>query len=321
MTPPVPPHLIVAVLALDLVAGDPRWYPHPVVGIGRLISGLERLLRRIGWDGYGGGLLLCLLTVGCTVVCGWSLLQLCRLTAPWLELLATLLIGWNCLALRSLHLESDRVAQALQRGDLEQARMLLSYIVGRDTHNLDETEIWRATIETVAENSSDGVIAPLFWLTAGGPLAALGYKAASTLDSMVGYRNERYNRFGWASARLDDLLNLAPSRLTALFMIAVAPLTGLSGSTAWLTWRRDRHNHASPNSAQPEAAAAGALRVQLGGPSHYGGVLKEKPFIGASLPPCDGTAYRGMIRLLYGTTALFACCCIAVAALWRSYVV
>lgn len=304
---------------MDLALGDPRWYPHPVVWIGRLIAALERWARRIGWDGYGGGLLLCLLTVMTTVSAGWLVLALSRQLHHGLELLVALVITWNCVALRSLHHESSRVAHALQQGNLQQARTLLSYIVGRDTQHLDEQAIWRATIETVAENSSDGVIAPLFWLTVGGPLAALGYKAASTLDSMVGYRNARYHRLGWASARLDDLLNLVPARLTALAIVLAAPLVGYSGRSAWRIWRRDQANHTSPNSGHPEAAAAGALGVQLGGPSYYGGILKDKPVIGDALTPCDAKAYQGMIRLLYGSCAVTAVGCIAGIALWRRY--
>lgn len=319
MMAPASPGLLAAALALDLMLGDPRWYPHPVVMIGRMISCLERWLRRSAWDGYGGGLGLCLLTVGGTVGAGWGLLRCGRLLHPTLEAAMALLIAWNCLALRSLHRESALVARALQRGDLAQARHFLSYIVGRDTQCLDETAIWRATIETVAENSSDGVIAPLFWLAVGGPLAALGYKAASTLDSMVGYRDERYQRLGWASARLDDLLNLLPARLTALLMVTAAPLVGLSATGSWRIWRRDRRHHPSPNSGHPEAAAAGALGVQLGGPSHYHGILKQKPTLGDPLHPCNADAYQGMIRLLYGTAGLTALCGIAATAFWRQH--
>lgn len=319
MIQPGTPELLGAALALDLLLGDPRWYPHPVVGIGRLITTLERLLRRLGWHGYGGGLLLCLLTVGTATGGGWVILFCFRQLHPWLETLTALVIAWNCLALRSLHRESDRVAQALQRGNLEQARTLLSYIVGRDTQQLDEQAIWRANIETVAENSSDGVIAPLFWLTIGGPLAALAYKAASTLDSMVGYQNDRYCRLGWASARLDDLLNLVPARITALLMVFATPLCGLSGHNAWRIWRRDHSNHASPNSGHPEAAAAGALGVQLGGPSRYNGIQKDKPLIGDPLTACNAQSYHRMIRLLYVSSALMVLGCITASALWRAY--
>lgn len=314
------PLLPAAAMGLDLLLGDPRRLPHPVVGIGRLISALERLLRHLRLDGYGGGLLLCLGTVSATALAAAMLLACSNTLQSTFGWLAALWIGWNSLALRSLHRESSRVAQALEQGKLDEARLLLSYIVGRDTAELDEEAIWRATIETVAENASDGVIAPLFWLCLGGPVAASAYKAASTLDSMVGYRNERYLRLGWASARLDDLLNLLPSRLTALSMVLAAPLVGLSARSAWRIWRRDRRRHASPNSGHPEAAAAGALGIRLGGPSQYGGILKVKPFIGDAQRRCDAASYHAMVRLLYACSAVTALLLLTAAFLGNSHV-
>ncbi|HLO25804.1 MAG TPA: adenosylcobinamide-phosphate synthase CbiB, partial [Geobacteraceae bacterium] len=193
---------------------------------------------------------------------------------------------------------------ALARGDIGEARRNLSYIVGRDSANLDEPEIWRATVETVAENSSDGVIAPLFYLMLGGPPLALAYKAINTLDSMVGYKNEQYLQFGWASARCDDLANWLPARLTGLLMVLAAPLAGLSMTRAWWMMARDGHNHASPNSGIPEAAAAGALGVQLGGTNRYFGKPVAKPTIGDALKPLSREAYRGAVRLMYGAEGL-----------------
>jgi len=311
------PELLAIALLLDLLLGDPHRLPHPVAGIGRLISIEERLYRRIGLDGYGGGLLLCLLTVTGTAIAAWLLLHLLQQSAPLLLNAATVLMAWTCLAARSLHHESNLVVTAVARGDLTAARMLLSRIVGRDTAELDQEAIMRATVETVAENSSDGIIAPLFWLILAGPVGGLAYKAVSTLDSMVGYRNERYYRMGWASARLDDLANLIPARLTALLMVAGAPLAGLSGPGAWRIWRRDRKNHPSPNSGHPEAATAGALGVRLGGGSFYGGVFKEKPYIGDPLNPVDLAAYRGAIRLMYTATLLMAMIGIAFLAVFK----
>jgi adenosylcobinamide-phosphate synthase len=187
----------------------------------------------------------------------------------------------------------------------------LSYIVGRDTDDLEESEIWRALIETVAENTSDGIIAPLFWLTLTGPVGGMAYKAVSTLDSMVGYKSERYLQFGWASARMDDLLNFIPARLTALLMILAAPLVGLSASGALSATLRDRLKHPSPNSGHPEAAAAGALGVRLGGPASYKGLPSWKEYIGTPLVALDGQTYTGMIRLMYLTTIIMAAACIA----------
>jgi adenosylcobinamide-phosphate synthase len=214
------------------------------------------------------------------------------------------ILCWSCLAARSLHRESKLVADALVRGDLAEARRYLSYIVGRDTANLEEEEIWRAVVETVAENTSDGVIAPLFYLMIGGPVLGLAYKAVNTLDSMVGYKNERYLLFGRASARFDDLANYIPARLSGLLIGLAAPFLGLPVKRAWEIMRRDGRNHSSPNSGIPEAAVAGALGVRLGGTNFYGGVPVEKPTIGDPLTPLSFDAWKRAVRLMYGTEAL-----------------
>jgi adenosylcobinamide-phosphate synthase len=213
-------------------------------------------------------------------------------------------LAWFCLAARSLHRQSKQVATALETGNLQRAQEALSHIVGRDTAELSEEQVWRAAVETVAENSSDGVVAPLFYLMLGGPLAALAYKAVNTLDSMVGYKNERYLNFGWAAARLDDLLNWLPARLTGLLICCSAPLAGLSGTDACRIIKRDGRNHSSPNAGIPEAAAAGALGVQLGGSSSYSGQLVSKPTIGDPLRALDARAWRGSIRLMYAAELL-----------------
>jgi adenosylcobinamide-phosphate synthase len=277
----------VAVL-LDLLLGDPRWLPHPVVGIGRLIASLEKVLRRSVGNERLAGMLLLLLTVGITAGVALGALKGAYAISPYAGLVVATILAWTCLAARSLHRESGLVAAALERDDLPGARRFLSYIVGRDT----------------AENTSDGVIAPLFFLMLGGPALALAYKAVNTLDSMVGYKNERYLLFGRASARCDDLLNLIPARLTGLLMTVATPLVGLSGRGAWRIMRRDGRNHASPNSGIPEAAAAGALGVRLGGANVYFGKEVVKPTIGDPLRPLDGTAWRGAVRLMYGAEGL-----------------
>jgi adenosylcobinamide-phosphate synthase len=176
-------------------------------------------------------------------------------------------------------------------------------------------------VETVAENTSDGIIAPLFWLTLGGPVAAMAYKAVSTLDSMVGYKNNRYLRIGWASARMDDLLNYIPARLSAFFIVLAASLAGCSASSAVRITVRDRFNHPSPNSGYPEAAAAGALGVRLGGAASYGGITSQKKYIGDNLQPLDERAYRGMIKLMYISTLLMAGACMAAAFYLRGFCV
>jgi len=307
---PAEPALLVTALLLDLALGDPRWLPHPVVLIGRLITCLEIIFNRITPYKRTAGILLLLLTAGSAGSAAWLLIRAGQALHPLAGFLVSAGIAYTCLATRSLHRESALVAQALAAGDIVAARRSLSYIVGRDTENLDESEIWRALIETVAENTSDGIIAPLFWLTVSGPVGGMVYKAVSTLDSMVGYKNERYLRFGWASARMDDLLNFVPARLTALLMIMAAPLAGLSPRGALTVTLGDRLKHPSPNSGHPEAAAAGALGVRLGGPASYQGSPSWKEHIGVARAPFDERAYRGMLRLMYLTTLLMAAACI-----------
>lgn len=291
--------LYAAVLALDLLLGDPRGWPHPVVWIGRLISRLEDRLRDAVRNLRLAGVLLVgliLLVTGCT---GWAALQLAAVFSEWFAWLVTLWLGWSCLALRSLHQESAAVIRDLEVGDLEGARQSLSMIVGRETALLDEEGILKATLETVAENASDGVIAPLFYLLLGGPILGLLYKAASTLDSMVGYKNDKYREFGWAGARLDDLLNYLPARLTGWLFVCCSTPLGLNGPAAKRVMLRDAGKHASPNAGWPEAAAAGALGVQLGGAAVYFGQRVEKPTFGDALEPVTVQHYHRLIRLLY----------------------
>ncbi len=316
---PLDPLLIALALILDLIVGDPRWLPHPVVMIGSLIKSLDQKLRRPWLDQRTAGVLLLLITVGSAGGVTWLLLHLLSGLHPLAGYAAAILISATCLAARSLHVESARVANALMAGNLVTARHYLSWIVGRDTEMLEEPDIWRALIETVAENSSDGIIAPMFWLTCGGPVAAMAYKAVSTLDSMVGYKNERYLQFGWASARMDDLLNFIPARLSALLLVIAAPLAGCSAAAAVRVTLRDRLKHPSPNSGHPEAAAAGALGVCLGGAASYGGISSRKEQIGDTLLPLDGRAYRTMIRLMYISTLLMAILCIITALCLRGF--
>lgn len=318
MIPANPAVLLLAVL-LDLTLGDPRWLPHPVVMIGRLIQRGENFLRTVMTNERKAGVLLLAVTVTCTAFTTWLLIQLCSLIHPLAGLLAAAALSYTCLAIRSLHRESALVADALADGNLAEARRALAFIVGRDTAGLDESAIWRALVETVAENTSDAIIAPLFWLALGGPVAAMAFKAVSTLDSMVGYKNDRYLQFGWASARMDDLLNLIPARLTALLMVLAAPLAGLSIRGALRITLRDRLKHPSPNSGHPEAAAAGALGVRLGGASSYGGRPSWKEYIGDPLVMLDEQSYRGMIRLMYLTALIMAAACITGSCALRGY--
>ncbi|SNB46972.1 adenosylcobinamide-phosphate synthase CbiB [Geobacter sp. DSM 9736] len=296
--------VVTAAVLLDLIIGDPRWMPHPVVYIGKIVELLERVLRRLRLPERFAGVLLLVGTVSMTVGTAFALTNSVRVVHPWAAVALSIFFAWSCLAARSLHSESQLVARALERGDLAAARRHLSFIVGRDTEDLSEPEIWRALVETVAENTSDGVVAPLIFLMLGGPLLALGYKAVNTLDSMVGYRNERYLKLGWASARFDDVVNYVPARITGFLMVMAAPLVGLSGKQALRMMFRDGRNHSSPNSGVPEAAAAGALGVQLGGTNRYGGVPVAKPTIGDPDLPLSPRAYRGAVRLMYAAEGL-----------------
>jgi adenosylcobinamide-phosphate synthase len=301
---PFDPYILITAIILDLLLGDPRWLPHPVVGIGRMILTQEKILRRLIRNERTGGVLLLVSVVGATSLITYLLLKGANAAGPYLGSALASILAWTCLAARSLHGESQLVAGRLIAGDLEGAREYLSRIVGRDTDGLDEPEIWRALVETVAENSSDGIIAPLFYLMIGGPVLGLAYKAVNTLDSMVGYKNEKYIDFGRASARFDDLANWLPARLTGLLMAVAAPFVGLSAAGAFTMMVRDGGNHSSPNSGIPEAATAGALGVRLGGTNRYFGKPVEKPTIGDPLRELSRESYRGAIRLMYGSLTL-----------------
>ncbi len=300
----MPPLLLAAAFAADLLLGDPRRLPHPVVGIGRLINRLEALLYHRIHRRRLGGLLLAVLTLLVTGLLAGCALALAQRLHPLLGLVAAGWLAWTCLAVRELHRQSATVVARLLSGDLAGARQALAMIVGRDTADLDEQGILRACIETVAENSCDGMVAPLFYLGLGGPLAGILFKAASTMDSMVGYKNERYREFGTVAARLDDLLNWLPARLTAVLMVIGCVPLGLSAGNAWRIARRDARRHASPNAGWPEAAAAGALGIQLGGPARYFGQWQEKPTFGEAGRLLTVADYQRMIRLMYATALL-----------------
>lgn len=304
--------LFAAILILDLLLGDPRGWPHPIVWIGRLITRLENWLRVAVRAEKLAGILLVVFTLLITAVSAGLLLTFAAAFTDLLAWLISLWLGWSCLALRSLHAESAVVIADLERGDLTAARQSLSMIVGRETANLNEEQILKATLETVAENASDGVIAPLFYLLIGGPVLGLIYKAASTLDSMVGYRNDKYREFGWAGARLDDFLNYIPSRLTGcLFIVFSYPLK-MNYKKAKEVMLRDAKKHASPNAGWPEAAAAGALGVQFGGAAIYFGQRIEKPTFGDADQQPTSKHYRQLIRLLYTSSIGFGVFCLLI---------
>lgn len=298
--------LFAAILILDLLLGDPHGWPHPIVWIGRLITWLENGLRPLIPSAKQAGILLVVLTLLVTVAAAGLLLQLAGAFTDLLAWLVSLWLGWSCLALRSLHKESAAVIKELERGDLTAARHSLSMIVGRETATLNEEQILKATLETVAENASDGVIAPLFYLLLGGPVLGMVFKAASTLDSMVGYKNDKYRDFGWAGARLDDLLNFIPARLTGFMFVAAAFPLKMDGHRALKIMLRDAGKHASPNAGWPEAAVAGALGVQFGGAATYFGKRVEKPTFGDADKAPTIKHYRQLIKMLYLSTGLAA---------------
>lgn len=272
---------------LDLLLGDPEWMPHPVVFMGKAITALEKRLRKAfpatpEGERAAGAVLAALLPLGTLLLSG-GLCWLCWLIHPLLGFALQSFWCWQALAMRCLIKESRNVYRCLTSQGLPAARKAVARIVGRDTEQLTEEGVTRAAVETVAENFSDGELAPLLYMLIGGAPLALTYKAVNTMDSMVGYKNERYLHFGRAAAKLDDAANYLPARLAALLWIIACPLAGGSAKGAWRIWRRDRRNHASPNSAQTESACAGSLGVQLAGPASYFGKRVEKPTIGDPL--------------------------------------
>ena len=282
---------VAAGFAADLAFGDPRWLPHPVVAMGRAITWAEGRLRGAFPQTSAGtraaGLVL---AVALPLACGlltWGILHLCGMVHSGLRFVAEAWASYQILAACELRRQSLAVARAFSKGGLVAAREAVGLVVGRDTSVLDEQGVARAAVETVAENASDGVIAPLFYLMIGGAPLGMAYKAVNTLDSMVGYKNERYLHFGRAAAKLDDAANYLPSRIAALLWVAAAALTGNDAKGAWRIWRRDRRSHASPNSAQTESACAGALGVQLAGPATYFGQYYDKPTIGDAARPIE----------------------------------
>ena len=293
---------------LDLAFGDPRWLYHPIRLIGNLIAWAEKPFRAAFPKSEKGelaaGTFFAVFVVAVSTAVPALLLALASRLSSWLVFALEVFWSFQILAAKSLKSESMKVYAALKEGDLPKARKAVSMIVGRDTQNLSEEGVAKAAVETVAENSSDGVIAPLLFLALGGPALGFFYKAVNTLDSMVGYKNDTYLYFGRFSAKLDDVLNFIPSRISGLLLVLASPLAGLSMEGAWKIFRRDRRNHASPNSAQTEAAAAGALGVQLAGDAYYFGKLYKKPTIGDPLRPVEYEDIRRVNRLMYAAVCL-----------------
>ena len=301
---------ILAGCILDLLFGDPAGRFHPVCFIGKLISALEnKLYRKSDPDrrkqSRGTLLTVSVIIITALVTAGILVTALIaeKNTGGIIYLILAALLCDSTLAVRDLRKESMKVASALNKG-LPGARKALSRIVGRDTENLDEAAVIRAAVETVAENTTDGAVSPLFFLFLGGPAAAMAYKAVNTMDSMIGYKNERYLHFGRATAKLDDVLNFIPARIAALLWIAAAGLCGEDMKGAWRIWRRDRFKHESPNSAQTESACAGSLQVALAGDAYYFGKLKKKPVIGDPVREITPDDIRRANRMMTVTSGL-----------------
>lgn len=271
---------ITAALLLDLLIGDPRRLPHPVKLIGNLGAFLENHCRKRGMNLRLAGMLTLTALVGTAWLTTFLILKAAAFISPALHILASIVIFYTTLCIRDLLFHAREVLRALEAGDLILARHKAGMIVGRDTGNLSEAEVIRATVESVAESLVDGITAPLFYGFLAGPAGSMVYKAINTADSMFGYKNEHFREFGWAAARLDDLANFIPARLTALLIPPAALLLGLDARNSWRIMIRDRKKHSSPNSGHTEAAAAGALNIRLGGSSLYFGELVSKPAIG-----------------------------------------
>lgn len=301
--------LPVAAVVLDTIVGDPRSVWHPVVLIGRLIGWLDAALRR-NEDSPArqklAGAVLVFIVLAAVYGVVWGLVFVLAQTPWWLAFLGQALVVSFTISPRSLAEAGRELKEYLLTGQLEQARFKVGWIVGRDTANLDVPEITRATVETIAENIVDGIISPLFYCMLGGAPLAFLYRAVNTLDSMLGYKNSKYLHFGMPAARIDDLFNLIPARLTGLLLVVAAWLLGYDGGRAIRMIWRDAARHPSPNSGIPEAAVAGALGVQLGGLNYYGGVPSDRARMGDPLATLGPQHIEKTIRLMYAVTGLFA---------------
>ncbi len=299
--------LLPSATLLDAIAGDPEWYPHPVRLIGLSIARGEELLRRPNDSdrfSFWSGALLSSTIVIATFTLARITLRLARRRSHLLGNAAELLLAWNCIASKNLYDEAKAVTRALHTHDISKAQLRLARIVGRDTLNLDACEISRAVVETIAESAADGILAPLFYLALGGVPLALAYKAVNTLDSMIGHADTQYSFFGKFAARLDDVANFIPARLTALAIIGSALITRADAASAFRIWRRDGTRHKSPNAGQPESALAGALNVRLGGSNCYAGDIVAAPVIGTEFCSPGVDQAEAAVSILCAVTLL-----------------
>ena len=298
---------------IDLIVGDPHGFPHPVVLIGKLIDVLERGLRKVFPKTASGekivGALIWALVVLTSSLVPVLILWLCHGISPWLRLGIESIMCWQILATKSLRDESMKVYHALESGDIDKSRYAVSMIVGRDTAALDDAGVTRAAVETVAENTSDGVVAPLIFLAIGGAPLGFFYKAVNTMDSMLGYVEPPYKNIGLVPAKMDDAVNFIPARISALLMLVAGGILRLDVKNGWKIFCRDRFNHASPNSAQTESVCAGLLGLRLAGDAWYHGVLHKKKYIGDALREIEHEDIPRAGRLLYVTAMLALLLC------------
>ncbi len=289
---------------IDFFIGDPYNFPHPIRAIGTLIAKLEKFVRSRFKNLRRGGTFLALTVLIVSTLIPLAVLFVCYKINIFFGLAVESVMCWQLVAARCLQKESMKVCHAVEEKNIEKARQAVSMIVGRDTDVLDETGIVKAAVETVAENTSDGVTAPIMYIALGGAPLGFFYKAANTMDSMIGYTNEKYIDIGRFAAKLDDVLNFIPSRLTALVMILSAYMLGADGKNAARIWKRDRRKHASPNSAQTESVCAGALDIRLAGDAYYFGELHKKEFIGDDIRTPESEDIRRANRLMYCTSVI-----------------
>ena len=302
---------MLAGFLIDCVLGDPVSIPHPVVLIGKAISYFEKRYREEFPKTEEGekkaGLCMNLTVLLLTALLSSALVYISKAISPWLCFAVCTVMSWQIFAAKCLADEAKKVLKALREEGLDAGRKQVGMLVGRDTENLTEEQVVKAAVETVAENASDGVIAPMFWMLLFGPIGGFVYKAVNTMDSMVGYKNDKYINFGRFSAKLDDVFNYIPSRISAFAMIGAAYIGGFDGKNAARIWKRDRRNHSSPNSAQTESACAGALGVQLGGNAYYFGKLYEKPTMGDPDRAIEGEDINRACRLMYIASIICLC--------------
>lgn len=299
---------IVAGFILDLIFGDPHWLPHPICLIGNMISFLDRHLRKLfGFSNNGllfGGALMVVIVLMLSFFIPLSVLNIAYDFNPWVGFAIETIMCYQIFATKCLRDESMKVYYALQKNDIVDARLKLSWIVGRDTKELNAEEVTKGAVETVAENTADGIIAPMLYMFLGGAPLAFLYKGINTMDSMVGYKNDKYMYFGRCAAKLDDLANLIPARITGIVMILASYFLNLNFKGAWKVFLRDRYNHLSPNSAMTESVTAGALNIQLGGDHYYFGKLVHKDTIGDNIRPVVAEDIVSTNNLLYMTAVL-----------------